>query len=279
MELSTTGRAHPYVQSSWSDPVVSLLQPRRRGALRAFLGLPVNYSLEEGEQAVRDKAIWAQARVHHPNYKVLALSILAHREALRHRTLQCASAPLTESVERTLETFWRSLQNSAGLSRSQRQKLLMREVRKVGVDPARCSGMVSRGRGETLLRVNAPKRQADLPPLRRRREALLELADGIKGLLLQRAFHPTGQESLVREAYRGGLAPHRARALCQEALQAWLAFRSGDRDAYAVIGPGSAHTQKVRYLKRRTWLQARVRSPEDLRVLVRLDAAWTSLGS
>ncbi len=310
MELSTPGRAHPYVQSTWSDPVVSLLQPRRRGSLRAFLELPVNYSLEEAEDAVRAKAIWAQARVHHPKYKVLALSILAHREQLRHRALQCASAPLTESVERTLETFWRRLQNTAGLSGSQRQDLLRREARRVGVDPSRCSPLVLRGSPElgravgealamggsvsagvsdaladhvepdrAMLRLTAPKRQADLPPLRRRREALLELADGIKGLLLQRALHPTSQESLVREAYRGGLAPHRARALCQEALQAWMAFRSGDRDAYAVIGPGSAHTQKVRYLKRRTWLQARVRSPEDLKVLVRLDAAWTSLGS
>lgn len=292
------------------DPIKELLCPKREGSLRAFLGLPLRFDLETAEAAVKRQVLWAQARLHHPKHKLLAQSILVHREALRHRALQCASSALSASMERTLHNFWRGLCNTVGLTEQQRQGLLLREFHRVGADPARISTLVLRGSpelgkavgealalggqasaevdrslasnqnaGGALLGLTSQRDAPDTPSARRRAEALVDLADGIRGLLLQRALSPTSQESLVREAYRGGVAPHRARALCQQALQEWLAFRSGDRDAYAVIGQGSAHTQRIRYLKRRRLLVARVSQPEDVRALVRLDAAWTSLAS
>ena len=300
----------PIVSHACADPIRELLAPNRAGSLRSFLGLPTRFDLEAAEAAVKQRVLWAQARLHHPKYKLLAQSILVHREALRHRALQCARPTLCESVERTLASFWKGLCNTAGLNPQQRQNLLHREARRVGLDPSRIPNLVLRGSpelgkavgqalglggeasaevgrslasnknaGGALLGLTSLRMEPDLPHARRRAEALVDLADGIRGLLLQRALSPTGQEVLVREAYRGGVAPHRARAACQQALQEWLAFRKGDRDAYAVIGQGSAHTQRLRYLKRRRLLVARVAVPEDLRSLVRLDAAWTSLAS
>ena len=298
------------VQQVCADPVRELLCPTRAGSLRSFLGLPVKFDLDTAEGAVKKRVLWAQARLHHPKYKLLAQSVLIHREALRHRALQCARPTLGESVERTLASFWKGLCNTAGLNPQQRHALLHREARRVGLEPDRIPCWILRGSpelgkavgqalalggeasaeverslasnrnaGGALLGLTALRLEPDTPHARRRAEALVDLADGIRGLLLQRAFSPAGQEALVREAYRGGVAPHRARAVCQQALQEWLAFRDGDRDVYAVLGRGSAHTQRLRYLKRRRQLVARVSQPEDLRGLVRLDAAWTSLAS
>lgn len=293
-----------------SDPIKALLDPRKAGSLRSFLGLPPSYDLGMAEAAVRKQVLWAQVRLHHPRHRFLAQAILIHRKELRHRALQCAKPALNESVERTLKCFWRGLCNTAGLRPAERQMLLFREARRMGVDAGQTKELVLRGSpelgravgqalamgglasaqvgrslasnqnaGGALLGLTALHLEPDTPHARRRAQALVDLADGIRGLLLQRALSPTGQETLVREAYRGGVAPHRARAACQQALQDWLAFRSGDRNAYAVLGAGSAHTQRLRYLKRRRLLVARVFQPEDLRGLVRLDAAWTSLAS
>lgn len=304
------GQAPVMVQHVCADPVRELLCPSRSGSLRSFLGLPLNFDLEAADVAVKQRVLWAQARLHHPKYKLLAQSILVHREALRHRALQCAGPTLGESVERTLASFWKGLCNTAGLNPQQRQNLLHREARRVGLDPDRIPSLVLRGSpelgkavgealalggeasaeverslasnrnaGGALLGLTALRLEPDTPHARRRAEALVDLAEGIRGLLLQRALSPAGQEALVREAYRGGLAPHLARQACQLALQEWLAFRKGDRDAYALLGRGSAHTQRLRYLKRRRLLVARVFLPKDLRDLVRLDAAWTSLAS
>ncbi|MFT5583408.1 MAG: hypothetical protein ACI9VR_000986 [Cognaticolwellia sp.] len=292
------------------DPVRELLCPARAGSLRSFLGLPVRFNFKAAESAVKRRVLWAQARVHHPKYKVLAQSILIHREALRHRALQCAGPALSELVECTLSSFWKGLCSTAGLNPQRRYDLLQREALRVGLDPDRIPTMVLRGSpelgkavgqalglggeasaevgrslasnrnvGGVLLGLTALRLEPDTPTARRRSEALVDLADGIRGLLLQRALSPTSQESLVRVAYHGGVAPHRARDVCQLALREWMAFRSGDRDAYAVLGPGSAHTQRLRYLRRRRLLVTRVSKPGDLRGLVRLDAAWTSLAS
>lgn len=116
--------------------------------MRSFLGLPLNFDLEAADVAVKQRVLWAQARLHHPKYKLLAQSILVHREALRHRALQCAGPTLGESVERTLASFWKGLCNTAGLNPQQRQNLLHREARRVGLDPDRIPSLVLRGSPE-----------------------------------------------------------------------------------------------------------------------------------
>lgn len=225
-----------------------------------------------------------------------------------------APLPVERSPEQTLREFWEGLKLARGLNSDQRMRLLGREAKRLGVSLRETQSLItvpapsnppkppppprevpeqhrverlgrptsSRStleRSRELARRGKQREQDRRLPSERRSQAMVDLAEGLRGLMLQGLLQPTAQESLVRQAYRGGLAPNRARAAVQRATEQWRTFSAGLHDPYLQLGWERGQPLRADYLARRRALLQTLSTWAELEELLLLDAAYASLRS